>query len=233
MPIDLHLFAKDARPVTSDLLTAVLNADITVRGQVQTRMDVSGGVDLRRVEINIPNSLPASVARLDIIRPGEEKKRVEEAMAASTHQSVIGLDLKLTSPGKFFVRGHGLDAEMAGRLNVTGTAQAPVVTGGFDLKRGNFDLAGISLNFTKGRVGFNGSGVGHKLDPTLDFEADRAVEGQTAMLKVGAMPALPRSALIPYPPCRRIRCWPCCCLARTPARFLPPRWWRWVQRWQP
>ncbi|PAK79298.1 translocation/assembly module TamB domain-containing protein [Acetobacter fabarum] len=192
MPIDLHLFAKDARPVTSDLLTAVLNADITVRGQVQTRMDVSGGVDLRRVEINIPNSLPASVARLDIIRPGEEKKRVEEAMAASTHQSVIGLDLKLTSPGKFFVRGHGLDAEMAGRLNVTGTAQAPVVTGGFDLKRGNFDLAGISLNFTKGRVGFNGSGVGHKLDPTLDFEADRAVEGQTAMLKVGGYASAPK-----------------------------------------
>ncbi|MDE7546800.1 translocation/assembly module TamB domain-containing protein [Acetobacter fabarum] len=192
MPMDLHLFAKDARPVTSDLLTAVLNADITVRGQVQTRMDVIGGVDLRRVEINIPNSLPVSVARLDIIRPGEEKKRLEDAMAASTHQSVIGLDLKLTSPGKFFVRGHGLDAEMAGRLNVTGTAQVPVVTGGFDLKRGNFDLAGISLNFSKGRVGFNGSGVGHKLDPTLDFEADRAVEGQTAMLKVGGYASAPK-----------------------------------------
>lgn len=192
MPIDLHVVAKDARPVTSDLLTAVLNADITVRGQMQTRMDVTGGVDLRRVEINIPNSLPASVARLDVIRPGEEKQRAEAAKAASAHQSVIGLDLKLLSPGKFFVRGHGLDAEMAGRLTVTGTTQAPVVTGGFDLKRGNFDLAGISLNFTKGRVGFNGSGVGHKLDPTLDFEADRAVEGQTAMLKVGGYASAPK-----------------------------------------
>ena len=192
IPIDLHLLAKNARPVTSDLLTAVLNADITVRGQVRTRMDVVGGVDLQRVEINIPNSLPASVARLDVIRPGEEKQRMEAARAASTHQSVIGLDLKLTSPGKFFVRGHGLDAEMAGRLMVTGTTQAPVVTGGFDLKRGNFDLAGISLNFTKGRIGFNGSGVGHKLDPTLDFEADRAVEGQTAMLKVGGYASAPK-----------------------------------------
>ncbi|WP_338331484.1 translocation/assembly module TamB domain-containing protein [Acetobacter sp. LMG 32666] len=207
MPIDLRLFAKKARPVSSDLLTAVLNADITIRGQVRTRMDVVGGVDLQRVEINIPNSLPASIARLDVIRPGEEKQRAEEAKVASTHQSVIGLDLKLTSPGKFFVRGHGLDAEMAGRLMVTGTAQAPVVTGGFDLKRGNFDLAGISLNFTKGRVGFNGSGVGHQLDPTLDFQADRAVEGQTAMLKVGgyasapkisfdSMPALPQDQVL-------------------------------------
>lgn len=192
MPIDLHVVAKDARPVTSDLLTAVLNADIAVRGQVQTRMDVTGGIDLRRVEINIPNSLPASVARLDVIRPGEEKQRAEEAKAASAHQSVIGLDLRLVSPGKFFVRGHGLDAEMAGRLNVTGTTQAPVITGGFDLKRGNFDLAGISLNFTKGRVAFNGSGVGHKLDPTLDFEADRAVDGQTAMLKVGGYASAPK-----------------------------------------
>ena len=192
MPMDLHIVAQDARPVTSDLLTAVLNADIAIRGQVRTRIDVTGGIDLRRVEINIPNSLPSSVARLDVIWPGQEKQRAEEARAASTHQSVIGLDLKLVSPGKFFVRGHGLDAEMAGRLSITGTTQAPVVTGGFDLKRGNFDLAGISLNFTKGRVGFNGSGVGHKLDPTLDFEADRSVEGQTAMLKVGGYASAPK-----------------------------------------
>ena len=191
IPVDIHFIARDARPISSDLITAVMNAEMTIKGQASARMDVAGNVDLRKVEINIPNSLPSSVARLDVIRPGD-KTQTDAAAEANASASVIGLNLTVTSPGKFFVRGHGLDAEMAGKLKVKGTSSAPVVSGGFDLKRGNFDLAGISLNFTKGRVAFNGSSVDHKLDPTLDFEADRAVNGQTAMLKVGGYASAPK-----------------------------------------
>lgn len=200
MPVDLKLTARGARPVSSDLITAVLDADVAVKGQVQSRVDVSGKVNLRRVEVNIPNSLPTSVARLDVVWPGEKTDKVDQERAASAHAMVVGLDLAVISPGKFFVRGHGLDAEMAGRLNVTGTAQAPLLTGGFDLKRGNFDLAGISLNFTKGRVAFNGAGVGHSLDPTLDFEADRAVNGETARLKVQGYASSPKISFDSLPP---------------------------------
>ncbi|KXV79660.1 hypothetical protein AD953_01445, partial [Acetobacter malorum] len=190
LPVDIHFVARDARPISSDLITAVMNSDMTIKGQAAGRMDVAGNVDLRKVEVNIPNSLPSSVARLDVIRPGD--KPPADAATTNASASVIGLDLTLTSPGKFFVRGHGLDAEMAGKLKVKGTSSAPQVSGGFDLKRGNFDLAGISLNFTKGRVAFNGSSVDHKLDPTLDFEADRAVNGETAMLKVGGYASAPK-----------------------------------------
>ncbi|MFT8674839.1 MAG: translocation/assembly module TamB domain-containing protein [Acetobacter sp.] len=200
LPVDLRLQARKARPVSSDLLTAVLNADVSVTGQASTRIDVAGTVNLSQVDINIPNSLPTSVARLDVIWPGDEKKKEEEARAASTHAMVVGLNLRVVSPGKFFVRGHGLDAEMAGRLLVGGTAQAAQVSGGFDLKRGNFNLAGISLNFTKGRVAFTGSGVDHQLDPTLDFEADRVVNGETAMLKVGGYASSPRITFESLPP---------------------------------
>ncbi|MGV4876621.1 translocation/assembly module TamB domain-containing protein [Acetobacter indonesiensis] len=199
MPIDMHITAKNARPISSDLLTAIMNADIAIRGQVSTRMDVVGGIDLPRVEINIPNSMPSSVAQLDVIRPGD-KVPDKKAAEANTKAAVINLDLSVTSPGKFYVRGHGLDAEMAGKLKVKGTSQAPLVSGGFDLKRGNFDLAGISLNFTKGRVAFDGSGVSHKLDPTLDFEADRVVSGQTAMLKVGGYASAPKISFVSNPP---------------------------------
>ncbi|MCX2560266.1 translocation/assembly module TamB domain-containing protein [Acetobacter farinalis] len=199
LPVDLHFVAHNARPVASSLLTAVMNSDITIKGQAQARMDVAGGIDLQKVEINIPNSLPSSVARLDVVRPGD-KPQTDADAAASATASVIGLNLIVTSPGKFSVRGHGLDAEMAGRLRIKGTSSAPLVSGGFDLKRGNFDLAGISLNFTKGRVGFNGSSVDHKLDPTLDFEADRVVNGQTAMLKVGGYASAPKISFESIPP---------------------------------
>ena len=196
MPVNMHLTAQKARPISSDLVTALINADIAVQGQLKSRIDVDGKIDLPRVEINIPNSMPSSVATLDVIRPGEKAPAVSEHV----QNLIIGLNLVLRSPGSFFVRGHGLDAEMGGLLKVSGNSTAPLLSGGFNLKRGFFDLAGVSLNFTKGRVGFDGSGVQHSLDPTLDFEADRYVAGKTAMLKIGGYASSPKISFESLPP---------------------------------
>ncbi|MBV1837655.1 translocation/assembly module TamB domain-containing protein [Acetobacter estunensis] len=195
MPVDLHLVADKAQPVASDLLTAIMNADITVKGQADTRLNVAGGIDLPKVEVNIPNSMPSSVATLNVVRPGEKPPAPE----AATSTRVIGLDLKVKSPGEFFVRGHGLDAEMAGLLHVGGTAATPSITGGFNMRRGMFSLGGITLNFTEGHVGFDGTGVSHKLDPTLDFTAERNANGQTAMLKVGGYASDPKITFASVP----------------------------------
>src|SRR5436853_624549 len=67
---------------------------------------------------------------------------------------VIGLDLSIDAPRAVFVRGRGLDAETGGQLHVTGTSAAPRIAGGFDMRRGTFDLGGASLKFTSGKVSF-------------------------------------------------------------------------------
>ncbi|WP_029605459.1 translocation/assembly module TamB domain-containing protein [Kozakia baliensis] len=185
MPLDLHIVAQKAQPITSDLLTMMLDSDLHIYGQATTRLDVDGKLRIPTATVNIPNSMPASVPQLEVIRPGQKAPTRESSL-------LIGLNIDVISPGSFFVRGHGLDAEMMGKLHVGGLSSAPQVSGGFDLRRGNFNLAGINLNFTHGRVGFNGSGVTHKLDPTLDFRADRNVQGTLASLLVTGYASEPK-----------------------------------------
>ena len=196
LPVDLHLTAHNARPLSSDLLTAVLDMDITARGQAQSRLDVAGTVTIESASINIPSSLPASVATLNVIRPGETPPPAANAAGSR----VIGLDLAVKSPGQIFVRGHGLDAEMAGRLHVGGTTTAPQVSGGFDMRRGTFSLAGVTLTFTRGRVGFNGAGVTNSIDPSLDFTAESFVDADVARLNVGGYASAPKITLSSNPP---------------------------------
>jgi len=188
IPVDLHFTSKNATPIASDLVTARIDTDLAIKGNATQRVDVTGTVRLPEVDVNIPNSMPASVASLNVIRPGQKPPTA----GSGGNGPIIGLGIHVISPGYFFVRGHGLDAEMSGDLHVSGDTTAPVVQGGFDLRRGTFNLAGINLNFTRGRVGFNGSGVSHKLDPTLDFEADRNVSGTTAKLNVGGYASAPK-----------------------------------------
>ncbi len=196
LPVDLHVTMHQARPLSSDLLTAVLDADIAVHGQATTRLDVGGRLVIDGASVNVPNGLPPSVARLDVIRPGQKPP----PPSAAAPGLLIGLDLAVEAPGQIFVRGHGLDAELGGTLHVGGTSAAPVVGGAFDMRRGTFDLAGISLTFTKGRVGFNGTGVGHKIDPTLDFTAQSVVNSTVAMLNVGGYASAPKITLSSTPP---------------------------------
>ncbi|QDH17680.1 translocation/assembly module TamB domain-containing protein [Swingsia samuiensis] len=186
LPMDIKVISKQARVLSSDLITALIDTDLHIHGQATTRLDVDGKVVLPRVMINIPNSMPASVPQLDVVRPGQS------APVSNGTNLVIGLGLDVISPGQFFVQGHGLDVIMGGTLHVKGTSQAPIMTGGFEMRRGNFNLAGINLNFTHGIVSFNGAGVNHRLDPTLDFRADRNGKGGLASLLVHGYASAPK-----------------------------------------
>lgn len=193
LPVDLTVTLRNARPLASDQLSADLDADLTVQGQAAGTLQVAGRIGIKRAEIRIPERLPASVAVLDVRRPGE-KPPAEPAAGAG-----IGLDLTINAPRAIFVRGRGLDAELAGELRVKGSSVAPQVSGGFDMRRGNISVAGTTLTFTRGRVGFDGTGVTGKIDPTLDFAADSTAGAVTATLTVGGYASAPKITLSSVP----------------------------------
>jgi translocation and assembly module TamB len=99
---------------------------------------------------------------------------------------------------------------MGGELHFGGTTAAPLVSGGFDLQRGSFSLASSRLNFTAGRVSFNGLGLKNKIDPTLDFTAQATVALATTVtmhitgladapvFEFTSTPAMPQDEIMGY-----------------------------------
>ena len=196
LPVDLRITARRARPLASDLLTATFNADLTVQGHATGELRAAGKIDVLQADINVPNTFPPSVAVLNVRRPGY---RPPPPAPAGTPAAVVLLNLSVDAARGIFVRGHGLDAELGGTLTVAGTATAPQISGGFDMRRGDFSLAGTTLNFTSGRVGFDGTGVAGKIDPTLNFEADSDQGGIVATLKITGYADAPKIALSSVP----------------------------------
>ena len=194
MPVDVTLTLRNARPLASERLTADLDADLTVRGDVQGMLAASGKIAIRQATINIPEHLPVSVAVLPVRIAGAPPAPVAKPGAT------IRLDLQLDTPGQIFVRGRGVDAVLGGGLHVGGTTTAPQVSGGFNMRRGTFNLAGTTLTFARGKVGFDGAGVTNKIDPSLDFEADSATAAGTAMLIVSGFASMPKITLSSTPP---------------------------------
>ena len=191
LPVDLAITMRHARPLASDRLTADVDADLTVKGQAAGALAAAGKIAITHADINIPEHLPASVAVLNVRRPGD---RPPAPAAASS----INLDLSVDAQS-VFLRGRGLDSELGGSLRVRGSSSAPQVSGGFEMRRGTISVAGTTLQFTRGKVGFDGTGVTGKIDPTLDFEADSVTASITAKLLVGGYASAPKITLASTP----------------------------------
>jgi translocation and assembly module TamB len=198
MPVEIALSAHHIQPITNDILTANLDANMRVAGTLRKRMDVTGKIHVNHASITVPNGFPPSVATLDVIRPGHPPQP-----AAAAPQRVIGLGIVLDAPAAIFVQGRGLNAQLGGQLEVRGTSAAPQVSGGFSMVRGVFSLAGTNLNFTSGRVSFNGQGLKGRIDPSLDFVAQSSVtyNGPTTVtLRVTGFADSPKISLSSTPP---------------------------------
>jgi translocation and assembly module TamB len=165
IPVDIKVTAASAQPITSNILTANLNADIHISGKARERLSIAGSIRVNRAVIGIPDSLPPEVAVLDVRRRGKP-------VQAAVKQTVIALDVSINAPRQVLVQGRGLDAELGGSLQISGTTAAPQVSGGFQLQRGSFTIASSKLNFdSSSQIGFDGTGLRNKIDPWLDFTA--------------------------------------------------------------
>ncbi len=196
MPVDMAFKASNARALTSDLITADVDADLKLSGRLSERLVLRGRISARRGTVNIPEKFPKEIATLNISR----SKTAPVPPVPPPSSALVALDLTIASTGQIFVRGRGLEAEFEGELKIGGTSVAPQVNGALTMRRGTFSLAGANLTFQSGQISFNGQALRHKLDPTLDLVAQSEANGITATLKITGTASQPKIALSSAPP---------------------------------
>jgi translocation and assembly module TamB len=197
LPLDLRLVARDARPIQLDQLDVQGDADLRLSGLATERLTAAGTVRLSHLEVRLPDRLPATIATLEVSERGGAGRPAAAGPAAPTWSPDLALDLVLSAPRRVTVRGRGVDAELGGEVRLRGTLAEPVISGGFELLQGQYELVGQVLRFTRGRIGFDGA-LG--IDPTLDLEARATAAGSTAILAVVGTAGQPRIELRGEPP---------------------------------
>jgi translocation and assembly module TamB len=192
MPVDLRVTADNARPLSSDLLTALIDLRLTVQGELAGAMRAAGTVHVRRADIRVPDKLPSSVAVIPVRTYG-----VPQPKAPPPAKPIdLALAVTLDAPEQIFIRGRGLDAELGGKVVIGGTLAAPQPTGGLTLRRGTLSLAGQTLTFTKGDIDFTGAGLA---DPGITLVAQNVTSAMTATLTVSGSARDPKILLSSVP----------------------------------
>ncbi len=207
-PANIDIKLDNAVYVDGTLVVATVNGNVGIRGQLLTSPAITGKLRLERASITVPEKLPTSLSEIDIRHINAPKAvlaQLRDAMAkgARSKSSVITLDLQLDAPSQIFVRGRGIDAELGGSVTVRGTASAPVVSGGFTMRRGRMTILNRRLDFTdKSRITFAGD-----LTPALQMEASSTSGSTTLTVDVAGLatdpaitfsssPALPQDEVL-------------------------------------
>lgn len=205
-PGEIRIEGRRAQLISNGLVTAVANLGLDLSGPLAQRPRIGGRVDLVTVEVSVPDRLPTSLRPIENIRhinaKGQaaarlaQQRRARAAAARDARNPVFdaALDFVVSAPGRVFIRGRGIDAELGGDVRVAGTLASPTLTGGFELRRGRLNVLTQRLDFTRGVVSFGGD-----LTPELDFVAETQAGDVTARILITGSAAAPQFAFTSVP----------------------------------
>lgn len=200
---DISVTTRNALLVNRPDLVAVVSSNLKVSGSTANGIDISGPITIDRAEIAVGSQQSAdypTVAVREINKPGSAPSTPSAQPAARRPPpptaTPIRLALTIRAPQAVFVRGRGLDAEMSGDLQVGGSPTAPTVVGGLTMRRGDFDLAGRRLTFSRGVVTLDNL---DQIDPRLDFVASTSVQSTTINVAIGGTARAPAISVTSIP----------------------------------
>ncbi|MCC9623100.1 translocation/assembly module TamB domain-containing protein [Thalassospira sp. MA62] len=202
--IDLRntaLTRKDELRFWADVTTSVTGT--------QSSADIESTVTLRRGEVDLTLALPESVPTIEVANlPSTHKEPAKESNADEDADEDNGfsgnLNVTVDVPGRLFVRGKGLDSEWGGRLEVTGTTDAPKIAGQLSALRGQLSVIGKTFVIENSKITFSGA---VPPDPLLniagvyttdDLEVTASFQGPASdpELVLSSSPSLPEDEIL-------------------------------------
>ena len=176
---DLNINAKDMHILNGPPYDVWLNADIDLKTNASEYL-LSGDLSLGKVIILLPENTPDPIPQLNIV----EAKRNDDTSILDR----MKLDLQFVADNKIFIRGYGVDTEMAGNLSVTGYAYDPQVNGDLTSIRGRYEDFGRQFTLEQAILRFQGS---VPPSPYLDIISSVRVDDVLAKVNIQGTPRDP------------------------------------------
>jgi autotransporter translocation and assembly factor TamB len=199
LPIDATLRLAKARFEQSFGSSATVDGEITIGGtsaapDIKGRLRVPSALvrlpdhsrELHPVKgearlWDLPGMSPDRFAALDTLQidwgwsfASEDTTEVENEEPILTLAESTKLDVNVEIPNSFWIRGRGLEVQLAGELHLELIDGVPRVVGELRAIGGSIEIAGARLRMDNGTVTFYG---GDTADPSLDLRLSRS-EGE-------------------------------------------------------
>ncbi|MDF3382988.1 MULTISPECIES: translocation/assembly module TamB domain-containing protein [Sulfitobacter] len=170
LPADISVTLRNLVYADPSLYSTTLNGDLRLAGPLSGGAQITGVINAGETNIQVPATGLTSIgdipqitqvnAPADVLatrrKAGLEGADAGDDPTEDASGPGFGLDLQLNAPNRIYVRGRGLDAELGGALNLSGTTNRIISAGRFELIRGRLDILGKRFLLDEGSIQFQG-----------------------------------------------------------------------------
>ena len=171
LPADLAINLRNVVLTDPRLYRTSVSGALALAGPLSGGAVISGAVTIGETFVTVPSTgltsigdippithLGAGSANLETRRRAGflEEGSTTDPVGSGSSGPGFGLNVTVEAPGRIFVRGRGLDAELGGNLLITGDTNNIISAGRFDLERGRLDILGKRFDLVEGSAKFQG-----------------------------------------------------------------------------
>ncbi len=189
--IDVTLNLHNASLVRREDIEGDASGSIQLSGDFN-QIQVKGDVEVYPFQIMLDLIPSDSIPEIEVSSLEDSKK----ATKASLEAPPIALDVNINVNQQAYIRGRGLDAELEGKLALTGTTKKPNYNGRFNVIRGTFELFAKTFKLEEGDVLFSNDAVslfvqGRHRGKELTFIASLSGTMDNLKIELRTEPSLP------------------------------------------
>jgi translocation and assembly module TamB len=207
---DIHLTGENVFIPYQKAVAAWIRPDLKLTG-TPPKPFLAGILTVTEGRVNLDQLSAQGPAEIQIDTAGPEKKAtidiVGEPSAAEDLLRPLAADIIVAASKNVWLKGQGVNAEMAGQINLKKEPDKPfVLMGSLNTVRGTFDFQSRLFKITRGNADFIGL---EEPNPNLDIQAETRIARVKIIIKItgtanqmtlalDSEPAMDRTDIISY-----------------------------------
>ncbi|MEP1767830.1 MAG: translocation/assembly module TamB domain-containing protein [Sulfitobacter sp.] len=191
---DINITLTDIVLLDPRLYRSQISGALRFAGPISGGAGITGTINVGETNVTVPSTGLTSIGDIPeithIAAPANNRVTrrraglLGEGSTSDPEQSSsggrgYGLNINVNAPGRIFVRGRGLDAELGGSLQITGNTNNVLSSGRFELERGRLDILGKRFDLEEGYAQFQGDFI-----PYIRFVSTTSTDTGTASVIV-------------------------------------------------
>ncbi len=198
--INIQLKAQHAALLEREDLDGEVTGELALTGSFN-ELWLEGELDVTPFAANIEVALQTDIPEIQVVEVYGDRDEPLDDEGASSIIPTINLDLTIKADQQAYLRGRGLEAELAGQIFLSGTAASPHFDGDFSIVRGVFEVFGRKFTLLQGEVIFANNALymyipGEYVQDEHTIRAELSGTVENLELKLTSVPDLPEDEIL-------------------------------------
>lgn len=198
--INIGVTARHVNFINREDLDGDVSGELSLTGSFQ-ELWLKGELDVTPFAANIEAALQNEIPEIEVTEVYGDPDEVAEENLAASITPTVHLDLTITAEQQAFLRGRGLEAELAGEIHLGGTLAEPHYEGEFNIVRGVFEVFGRKFTLLQGQVLFANNALymlipGEYQQDEYTIRAELSGTVEDLSLSLTSVPSLPEDEIL-------------------------------------